>query len=117
MLSKQSVKKFGLIACWKVMLRLVKVKEWDVCGSLVLSNSVTYTDQITCINYGGTCLLPPSLNKQVTVYKVSIGIGFSREVVFLYWWPLQGRSPEILSGPAIHGLQWRSYYLLIGCDF
>ena len=27
-----------------------------------------------CINYGGTCLLPPSLNKQVPVYKFSIGI-------------------------------------------
>ena len=27
---------------------------------------------MTCINYGGTCLLPPSLNKQVAVYKVSI---------------------------------------------
>ena len=43
-----------------------------------------YTDQIMCINYGGTCLLPPSLNKQVTVYKFLIGIGFSRVVVFLY---------------------------------
>ena len=48
-----------------------------------------YTEQIMCINYGGTCLLPPSLNKQVTVYKFSIEIGFSREVVFLYWWPLR----------------------------
>ena len=25
-----------------------------------------------CINYGGTCLLPPSLNKQLAVYKFSI---------------------------------------------
>ena len=30
------------IAYWKVMLQLVKVKESDVCRSLVLSNSVTY---------------------------------------------------------------------------
>ena len=29
-------------------------------------------DQIMCMNYGGTCLLPPSLNKQVAVYKFSI---------------------------------------------
>ena len=32
---------FRSIACWNIMLQLVKVKELDVCGSQVLSNSVT----------------------------------------------------------------------------
>ena len=32
---------FRLIACCVVKLQLVKVRKLDVCGSLVLSNSVT----------------------------------------------------------------------------
>ena len=33
---------FRPIACLVVKLQLVKVRKLDVCGSLVLSNSVTY---------------------------------------------------------------------------
>ena len=37
-----------------------------------ISSTDNLQDQITCINYSGTRLLPPLLNKQVAVYKFSI---------------------------------------------
>ena len=42
---------FRSIACWQVTLQLVKFKELDVCGSLVLSNSVTFYNLIEQSSY------------------------------------------------------------------
>ena len=40
--TEELLEKFRSITYWVVKLQLVKVRKLDVCGSLVLSNSVTF---------------------------------------------------------------------------
>jgi len=60
------------IECWIVKLQIVKVRELDVCGSLVLSNSVTYI--CVCLFVYFTDINPLySVNKlQVTPSSVTL---------------------------------------------